>query len=148
MKINRKRHQEIKEIAKNCFKNFKTRNPFEIFQKLSIECSLLYLHGDLGGFTNIRTINGKRVFHVYINSKYSLYSQKIIAGHELGHVLLHYKEELNMFEETSIGSIKEYEANIFALELMPQLKPHDKSYALYSIEELQDHICNKLKTFV
>lgn len=141
LNITPKRHRNIKNIARSYFNHYKTRNPFEIFQKLGISCSLIKLDGDLKGFTHI---NEKNIPCVYINNKYDYYSQKIIAAHELGHILLHRKDALNMFEENGISSQKEYEANIFLMEFMPQVQPHDKNYIQLSPTRLKNYIRSKI----
>ena len=147
MEISTERYKEIRKTAKSCFDFFRTRNPFEILIQLGVDCSLIALEGDLGGFTNIYKYSdedNQYAHQVYINTKYDAYSQKIIAAHELGHVLLHRTDSLNMFEENEPTQIKEYEANIFALELMPQLQPQNKDYKYFSKNQLQQYINSKL----
>ena len=147
MEISTERYKEIRKAAMSCFTFFRTRNPLEILRQLGVEYSFINLQGDLGGFTCINKHPDKDqqyTYHVYINTKFDSYSQKIIAAHELGHVLLHHTDSLNMFEENGSSQIKEYEANLFALELIPQLQPRDERYTYYSKEELQRYIGSKL----
>lgn len=147
MNISNKSYREIKVIAIECYKRYRTRNPFIIFEKLGIGYNVIELKGNLAGFTSechTSAINEEYPFFVYINSRYDSYSQKIIAAHELGHILLHKGDDLNMLEESDSSYIKEYEANIFAMEFMPQIQPHDKKYISLSPSELQEYICSKL----
>ncbi len=141
MIISHERYQQIKNLAKNCFKFFNTRNPLEVFQKLYIPYSLINIEGDLKGFTHI---NEKGEPWVYINKKYDYYSMKIIAAHELGHIVLHNSDTLNMFEDDGVSSETEYEANIFLMEFMPQTQPHTKNYMELSPTALKNYICNKI----
>ena len=109
--------------------------------------SLLGSSGKRGGVS--RRIHWEGVkkwetFHVYISDKYNTYSQKIIAAHELGHLLLHSKDDFNMFNSDDSSLKKEYEANIFAMEFMPQIQPYQLDYRYFSSCELQKHIQRKL----
>ena len=69
---------------------------------------------------------------------------KIIAAHELGHIVLHNSDTLNMFEDDGVSSETEYEANIFLMEFMPQTQPHTKNYMELSPMALKNYICNKI----
>lgn len=145
VEISKEKYKEIKKIAQSCYKFFKTRNALSILEKSGVECSFIALEGNLGGFTNINESSQNPLsFHVYINSKYDTYLQKIIAAHELGHVLIHPSDSLNMFEEDSNSQIKEYEANIFVLELMSQLQPLNDDYTAFASDELHAYINKRL----
>lgn len=90
MLISKKRYKEIQRAAICCKKFSKTEEPFAALKNLDVEYSLINLEGDLPGFINSDYNSGKQYSpHVYINKRYGKYSQKIIAAHELGHVLLH-----------------------------------------------------------
>ena len=69
---------------------------------------------------------------------------KIIAAHELGHIFIHPKVNLNMLDNSLISDIEEYEANIFAMEFMPHIQPKSRNYLDFSAKELQNYICSKL----
>lgn len=143
MLISQKRYKEIRRAAICCQQFSKTSEPFAALRNLDIEYSLINLKGDLPGFINSRsTPDGRYLPHVYINKRYGHYAQKIIAAHELGHVILHQKDALNMLDGDDRNSIKEYEANIFAMEFMPQIKP--ANYLSLSPNELQEYIFSRL----
>nr|WP_302594494.1 ImmA/IrrE family metallo-endopeptidase [uncultured Acetatifactor sp.] len=141
MKISRERYAEIQNAAACCFEFFGTRNPLAVLKEMEIPCSYIKLDGDLKGFTNV---NDKDEPWVYINSKYDRYSAKIIAAHELGHIILHRSNEINMFEDDGVSSETEYEANIFLMEFMPQTQPHDKNYITLTPTQLKNYICSKI----
>ncbi|MCI9542496.1 MAG: ImmA/IrrE family metallo-endopeptidase [Lachnospiraceae bacterium] len=143
MKLTYERYEEIAQCAENCYKRFKTRNALQIFNYLNIDYSFINLKGKIGGFTH-KEENYKRKFCVYINNKYDAYSRKIIAAHELGHILLHGNDDLNIFSEEISTEIPEYEANLFALIFMPHIQPQNISLRELSITELQKYICSKL----
>ncbi|MCI8750911.1 MAG: ImmA/IrrE family metallo-endopeptidase [Lachnospiraceae bacterium] len=143
MLISKKRYKEIQRAAICCKKFSKTEEPFAALKNLDVEYSLINLEGDLPGFINSDYNSGKQYSpHVYINKRYGKYSQKIIAAHELGHVLLHKNDAINMLDADDKNSIREYEANIFAMEFMPQIQP--KNYLILSPRELQEYIFSKL----
>jgi len=137
--VDQKRYQKIKRAAEKCFDYFATRNPLKILNKLEIPCSIIDLEGGLNGFTHM---NQKGEPWVYINKRYrhDELSVRIIAAHELGHILLHSESDINMFEENTDFSYKEYEADIFVMELMPKIQPYYRDYTTFSPEELRKYI--------
>lgn len=91
MKISIKRYNKIKNSAIECYQYFNARNPFTVFNYLNIDYSFIHLKGAIAGFThNSNSLNNDMPlpFHVYINTRYDIYSQKIIAAHELGHIFI------------------------------------------------------------
>ena len=147
LKISIKRYNKIKNSAIECYQYFNTRNPFTVFNYLNIDYSFIHLEGAIAGFThNSNSLNNDMPlpFHVYINTRYDIYSQKIIAAHELGHIFIHPKVNLNMLDNSLISDIEEYEANIFAMEFMPHIQPKSRNYLDFSAKELQNYICSKL----
>lgn len=147
LKISIKRYNKIKNSAIECYQYFNTRNPLTVFNYLNIDYSFIHLEGAIAGFThNSNSLNNDMPlpFHVYINTRYDIYSQKIIAAHELGHIFIHPKVNLNMLDNSLISDIEEYEANIFAMEFMPHIQPKSRNYLDFSAKELQNYICSKL----
>lgn len=147
LKISIKRYKEIKRTAIECYKHFNTKNPFVVFEYLNINYSFIKLEGLLAGFTHSSSPSNTNTlpsFHVYINTRYDVYSQKIIAAHELGHICIHQKDHLNMLDNSTTSTRKEYEANIFAMEFMPHIQPKGMNYLDFSPKELQNYICSKL----
>lgn len=143
MVINKKQYMKIKKAAFYCQQFTQTQEPFTALRNLEIEYSIINLNGKLPGFTDSHhTPDGKYFPHVYINKRYNLYSQKIIASHELGHVIIHKKDTMNMLDPDADNDIREYEANIFAMEFLTWLKP--VNYLKLSPKELQEYIFSKL----
>ncbi len=141
--ISKKQYLKIKRAAVGCWQFTQTKEPFVAFKILEIEYSLINLKGNLPGFMETKfKPDGHYSPHVYINKRYGKYSQRIIASHELGHVILHKNDYMNMLDEDDKISIKEYEANIFAMEYMPQIQP--ENYLALSPDELQEYIFSKL----
>lgn len=144
MEISNTRYDNIKKLAIRCARYYGTRNPFTIFKCLNVQYSILHLEGTLGGIVHFDDTGTK--CYVYINSRYNSYSRRILAAHELGHIFLHQADSLNFFEneDDEISQIKEYEADIFAMEFMPQIQPHNGDYTYFSPYELHNHILSKL----
>lgn len=98
-----------------------TRNPFEIIPSLGI----LLFYEPMG---NERTsckgffMKHSRVKSITINSSLDEDMQRLIAAHELGHAVLHSAasdvDAFNDFAFFSEVNASEYEANIFAAELL------------------------------
>jgi len=140
MEITRERYWEIRTIVEKIYKHCGTRDPFLIAEGLNINCSTISLSGALG-ISDISKATDKAT--IYLSSNLDSYAKKIICAHELGHLLLHRDIGVNLF--TSDGDkddIIEYEANVFALELMPHLKPFE--FRKFTKEELQTHMEKKI----
>ncbi|MBR5129202.1 MAG: ImmA/IrrE family metallo-endopeptidase [Firmicutes bacterium] len=139
MHISPRRLNYITDIAQECLYKFGTRNPFLILKYLQIECSFVNTQ-----YTNAfltKDTNGNST--VYISNSLGKYYQKILCAHELGHILLHPKHALHLFGESKDDQL-EYEANLFALSLMPQIQPRDKHYLEYAPHELQKYLEEKI----
>ena len=75
MNIPYSRFKEIEANARFCFKKYSTRNAILIFNYCSnIECSSLFLDGNIGGFTHKSEFDDN-YFYVCLNNKYDTYSQ-------------------------------------------------------------------------
>lgn len=111
----------IEYIAKKVnalIKKYDTRDPFNLCENLQINIR----YADLGTALNAYYFYQSRIKSIVINSRCSTIVQRILCAHELGHAVLH-KELAAMhgFHEPELfdSSIPtEYEANIFAAELM------------------------------
>lgn len=80
---------------------------------------------------------------IMINENFDLKTKKYLLAHELGHALLH-RDYINFYGDNGISSEKcEYEANLFALELMSRNLYCD--FSKFSLEELQLIIDSNLK---
>ena len=155
MEINRKRYDRLKSMAKGCNNLFGTSNPFEICRMAGIGVRFILLSKGIYGFSdilekpesipeNVSPINAM----IYLSSALNSYAGKIVCAHELGHVLLQKDERLNLFDiEDQEESLYEYEANLFAIELMPQIY-HSPSidYRDLTRRELYQYMNQKITT--
>ena len=139
MEINRKRYDRLKSMAKGCNNLFGTSNPFEICRMAGIGVRFISLSKGIYGFSdilekpesipeNVSPINAM----IYLSSA----------------LLLQKDERLNLFDiEDQEESLYEYEANLFAIELMPQIY-HSPSidYRDLTRRELYQYMNQKITT--
>ncbi len=99
-------------------RKYDTRNPFELCRDLNIRVR----YKDLGTAMKAYYFYQSRIKNIVLNSRSGKIVQRILCAHELGHALLHGElaamrgfQELEMFDMTSAT---EYEANLFAAELL------------------------------
>lgn len=80
---------------------------------------------------------------IMINENFDLKTKKYLLAHELGHALLH-RDCINLYGDNGIASERcEYEANLFALELMSRNLYYD--FSKFNTDELQLIIDSNLK---
>ena len=100
--------------------------PFQIAEYYGIECQYIELKGDMPSYLN----KDKKIIYISDIYENDSYGARQLCAHELGHYFLHdsqlgamNNDSLNEFldEET----IKEYEANVFSILLMPQIMGAD-----------------------
>lgn len=100
----------------NLIRKYKTRNPFKIAELLDIE--IIYENlGDTKGF--FKKILRKKF--IFINLELSIFEQKVICAHELGHALFHSSSDFQfMLDNTSLvkKTKVEDEANLFVSWLL------------------------------
>ena len=100
----------------NLIRKYKTRNPFKIVELLDIE--IIYENlGDTKGF--FKKILRKKF--IFINLELSIFEQKVICAHELGHALFHSSSDFQfMLDNTSLvkKTKVEDEANLFVSWLL------------------------------
>lgn len=105
---------EIKKIVKKLVKKYKTRDPFEIADRLGIWIYVMDLGNAKGHY-----IYAKRKKVIFINE--SLPDSEILfcVAHELGHALLHAKSNVYFNSANTFfnQSKHEIEADMFAAEL-------------------------------
>lgn len=103
--------------ANRLAERYGTRDPFEIARSCGIYLSCREL-GGIKGFYKI--INRER--HIVINAELPRRDQKMICAHEIGHDVLHraFAQDIAIKEMTlfDLTARPEYEANIFAADLM------------------------------
>ena len=108
----------IFQAVDKLIKKFKTRNPFELLDALNVVVQESDAYKDLKGycFLSCKTV------YVIISSFLSDEEKRIVAAHELGHVVLH-KNQLQMAPMKdsvlyNMTDTTEYEANLFAADLL------------------------------
>jgi Zn-dependent peptidase ImmA (M78 family) len=107
----------IYETVEKLKRKYKTNNPFTIAKALNIFVSFKALN-NLKGFYYI--VNRER--HIVINNALGEEEQRIVCAHELGHDRLHQHfarvNALKDFVLYDMSSKPEYEANLFAVDLL------------------------------
>lgn len=106
-------------LPRRLIRRFRTRDPFIIAEGLGIT---VLIRPDFmrqkGAFAVIGNIS-----FIFVNGNLSEYMQKLVCAHELGHALLHRKlgtlpGGMMEFEIFDIKDATEYEANVFAANLL------------------------------
>ena len=111
-------NEYIIEYAISLVKKYNTRNPFEIAKSLGINV----IRWD--GFSRLKGMYKviKRNRYIFINDNLDENMSKIVCAHEIGHDLFHRALGENaMLSETMLydmTSRPEFEANLFASELL------------------------------
>lgn len=155
MEISYSRYRQIKDTINGCKKILGTTDPFKICELLGIIIRLVPLSSNMLGFADIRHVNADvlnfrngqlRIFDatIFLSEVLTSYSRKITCAHELGHVLLQYDDDINLFDCVDASKdLKEYEANLFAIELMPHIYNNQTiDYRTLNKSELQ-HFMNR-----
>jgi Zn-dependent peptidase ImmA (M78 family) len=108
----------IADKVEQLVKKYDTRNPFEIAESLNI--AVRYI--DLGYELKAYYVCQSRIKNIVLNNKVNERALRLLAAHELGHAILHKEiaalkgfQEIELFD---VASRTEYEANIFAAELL------------------------------
>lgn len=103
---------EIKKIVKKLKEEYGTNCPFKLCKYLGINIMYLEL-GEIKGF--FKSIGELK--YIVINDSLSEFDSKFVCAHELGHSLLHDKDEMKfLLEHAKIIKHSKYEkeANLFA----------------------------------
>lgn len=95
-------------------KKYETRNPFEIADNLGI----LYQIGNIGCSGCYMFLKNHR--YIFLNQDLSENEMKLVMSHELGHAIMHRKENCYFIKNKTLllNSKNEIEANAFAAELL------------------------------
>lgn len=131
----------IQTIAHELIAKFDTRDPFELCKAIGVEV----FYADLGNLKGMYKHLKKNRFAV-INEKLDVYTRTLVCAHELGHDILHQdlakKICLQEFILYDMRSRPEYEANLFASEI---LLPDEKIFTLaregYDVEQIAKELC-------
>lgn len=126
----------IQTVASNLIKRYDTRNPFELCRATGVEV----FFADLGSLKGMYKYLKRNRFAV-INENLDDYTRTLVCAHELGHDILHRdlakKLCLQEFVLYDMKSRPEYEANLFASEI---LLPDSEIFALahdgFDIEQI------------
>lgn len=108
-------NRNIKKIALHLIKKCNTQNPFKIADDLKIE----YIIGPMGQYSGCY-LYLKRHRCIFINEDLPENDRHFVMAHELGHALLHRKENCYFIRNKTFLSTSriEKEANTFAAELL------------------------------
>lgn len=112
--------REIRKSATDAVRQYGTRDPFTLARKMHIELLVREL-GTLKGF--YKDVYGTPF--IFLSRHLSRGEATLVCAHELGHHLLHRQFAAFGFEEVSVfspASRREYEANLFAAELLLDAK--------------------------
>ena len=134
----------IQNVANKLIKKFDTRDPFQLCQAIGVEV----FYADLGSLKGMYKYLKKNRFAV-INENLDPFTKTLVCAHELGHDILHQnlarKVCLQEFILYDMKSRPEYEANLFASEI---LLPDDIILALaregYDIEQISKELCTDI----
>ena len=134
----------IQNVANKLIKKFDTRDPFQLCQAIGVEV----FYADLGSLKGMYKYLKKNRFAV-INENLDPFTKTLVCAHELGHDILHQnlarKVCLQEFILYDMKSRPEYEANIFASEI---LLPDDIILNLardgYDIEQISKELCTDI----
>lgn len=134
----------IQNVANKLIKKFDTRDPFQLCQAIGVEV----FYADLGSLKGMYKYLKKNRFAV-INENLDPFTKTLVCAHELGHDILHQnlarKVCLQEFILYDMKSRPEYEANLFASEI---LLPDDIILNLardgYDIEQISKELCTDI----
>lgn len=107
-------NKQIKRIVSYYCKKYNTRNPFEIADYLGI----LYQIGDIGCSGCYMFLKNHR--YIFLNQNLSESEVRMVMAHELGHAVMHRKENCYFIRNKTLllNSKIEIEANTFAANLL------------------------------
>ena len=109
--------------VERALKKYQTRDPYELLDCLSAELRIAYHYGKHGlkGFSTV----ANRSKYVVVNGKLNEYEQRVVAGHEAAHLIIHMDEllrsqakmlkDFNLWDNS--GRI-ERQANLFTADFM------------------------------
>ena len=108
----------IYDAAERLKAKFETSDPFELIDSLKIN---LFIRGGLGNLKGFYYMTHRQRY-IVINANLPEHDQRMVAAHELGHDQLHQYlakvSPLKDFALYNMTSKAEYQANVFASELL------------------------------
>lgn len=133
----------IKDAVKKLIKKYNTAEVYDLVEKMDIIFLRVPLDPSVNGFYQYF----KRNKLIYINDKLNYYMERHVLAHELGHAVLHPKNNITYLECNTFYSKDnlELEANAFACELLITDDLIIK-YENYTIDEISEitHIPKEL----
>ncbi len=120
------------KVVEDLKKKYKTSDPLELVDCLGITLIITSLGSISGMYKYI-----KRNKTIFLNNKLNEYERRFVLAHEISHAVMHTKSSC-FFTNTLNNKLKmEYQANMFAAELLIDLKNIDTIYLeKYSIKQL------------
>ena len=117
--------------------------PFEIAKYYGIGCKYEKIEGHMPSYLT----HNPDTIHISDMYKAESYQARILCAHELGHYFLHEGQEYAMNNDSlnlylPEENIAEYEANVFAIFLMPQIMG-DQLWEEFSINKLNRIVYEK-----
>lgn len=105
----------IRQIVAYYKRKFDTSNPFEIADALHIEVQIGPLGSRAGCYMYL-----KKHKCIFLNDSLGKHERDLVMAHELGHAILHPKENCYFIKHKTLllNSKNEIEANTFAAELL------------------------------
>lgn len=133
----------VAELYKNQYSELKMLkmdylpNPFEIADYFKIKYKFIKIEDGKLSFLS------EGIGTIYISDKYikDSYKSKILCAHELGHYFRHGSHSKHYFRSGYL--IEEYEANVFAILLMPQIMA-GQPWETYNLNQLNQVVYNKI----
>lgn len=107
--------KRIRKLVAYYTKKYNTHDPFEIADRLHIEVQI----GDMGSRAGCYMYL-KRHKCIFLNSDMEKHEMKLVMAHELGHAIMHPRENCYFIRNKTLllNSKIEIEANKFATELL------------------------------
>ena len=112
------RNEYIYDKTQKLIKRYKTRDPFKMLDEMNVIVGESSNYKQLKGFCFMSC----KTIYVVISSRLSDEEKRIVAAHELDHIILH-KSQLKMApmkDDTLYNMLDntEYQANLFAADLL------------------------------
>lgn len=113
-------NEVIFDQAQRCRKRFHTSDPYELLDAMGavLVHSTNYPRDGLRGYCTVMN----KTKYVVINAKQPEEEQRVVAGHEAGHLLLHRTQlkagAMSDFDVYNVRSLLERQANFFAADFL------------------------------
>ena len=124
----------IKGLASYYTKKFDTRDPFDLSDSLNV----LYQIGNISCDGYYMFLKNHR--YIFLNQNLSEHDMKLVMAHELGHAILHRKQNCYFIRNKTmlLNSKNEIEANKFAMELLisDDILEENKSFTVEQLSRM------------